>query len=283
MGFKLKSDAETFLNENAPTNNNIEPIVSKTASITNSSTCSSSSSDYSAVMPNPYPRSEQKRTAAAFAGITAGDVIQNPYKRQRKTGPTSTDARVVTQELVVRLQDEFADLWLPEEVVCSLADKAEQEYVTAHSNNAQKSMAASWKEVQAQQRPPKQHEQVLPTTISLTQMIDEAENACDNGMENNKEKKSLINHMFNMRLHLEAYINQKVSQFLPGSSAHQKLYNNINDLEKVLHFPADFCVAMHRIRVYGNKAAHHQPLPDRTECERAVESYLRLQSQYEQR
>ena len=77
-------------------------------------------------------------------------------------------------------------------------------------------------------------------------------------------------------------------------SSRSSLMHKINDwaaADKVLS--RELVLAMHRIRDYGNRAAHYndsnhnlcagRELPEKQELEEAVRHYIQLKSQYEQK
>jgi hypothetical protein len=215
-----------------------------------------------------------------------------------------TTTREITQEETKddsAYCDEFASLWVPADLAIQATKTAEQEYQSRHrrrrivqtstkqsvdtipvpslfapatNNNLERNKArlpplSSLNETESNNN-----------AIGLTQMVEDDASE----IQMSTEQSRLVASMLKMRTHLEAYVNKSLWVNNTNTSTststtmniRTSLHGKINTVAAQKQLPKDFVRAMHTIREYGNNAAHCRPLPNRSECERAVNEYLKL-------
>ena len=145
---------------------------------------------------------------------------------------------------------------------------------------------------------------VLQATQSrnLRQMVDDDTEEIYGEQEMDYDEHLLAQFMIRMRINLETYLerNMKNSQFADGTygveSSHKvaetragdarnlNLKKQIDTFAKYCGVDQDFINAMHKIREYGNTAAHNSPNEAeliQKECEDAVRKYREQKEKYE--
>jgi hypothetical protein len=116
-----------------------------------------------------------------------------------------------------------------------------------------------------------------PGPISLTQLVKE-DSKCM-APEQDEELERRISSMVYMRRNLELFVDQKTASI--GLRTNGNLFRKINHWANACHLNHEFVQAMHRIRDYGNRAAHsNTDLPNRDELEFAVQRYRELKDRY---
>lgn len=158
--------------------------------------------------------------------------------------------------------DEFAPYCLPDDVLVRALEEVEEELGLNVSDDREDAK-----------------EQL---TVSLTQLVEDENEAGPNS----RERQRLKTLMLLMRSHLEDFVNDQLSptcnvRQLPRMILTQKirqfglLHSRFPDIR-------EFVSSMHTIRDYGNRAAHHaSTLPNREECQVAVEKYKILKASFE--
>jgi hypothetical protein len=116
-----------------------------------------------------------------------------------------------------------------------------------------------------------------PDPISLTQLVKE-DSKCM-APEQDEELERRISSMVYMRRNLELFVDQKTASI--GLRTNGNLFRKINHWANACRLNHEFVQAMHRIRDYGNRAAHsNTDLPNRHELEFAVQRYRELKDRY---
>jgi hypothetical protein len=224
------------------------PYQTSRSSTNGSGSSSSSPRPYSHNLPQNHQSSE---TCLAF------DVTTRKIITQEETNtPKNAAAAAATSST-----DEFASLWVPADLAIQATLNAEQEYSRrCHRIQTSRPLLSSLKETES-----------TTNSIGLTQMVEDDAHQ----IQMSAEQRRLVVLMFEMRNHLEDYVEKSLGVVCSSHSC-RSLNDKIKTLAALKRLPSNFVRAMHKIREYGNDAAHNRRPPCREECQRAVNEYRKL-------